>query len=308
MDQEEAVADIKGYRAQFELAMLTGKAGGNTPDKALVQEALDKFTSLEEQAKQSSNKHELHSITGEAARLCDLRATFFSAAQIPFQGLTVLSTLEQWTLPALALNPLRNELFPKLTVSQSNTIDKAQAALQVLFKEYDEWSDYLDSYNNNMMWLIGGVATFAVVAVTASLWSLYWGNPILGIPLAGLAGSCLSVIAKVPALIVSGDYAPYFRSAVRRLATGVVGSLIGFGFLLSGIVSISFPEGKTLAQIVESIQRATSDSPASIISILEIAAIVMILGTSERVLTTFEEKVLPTTVVPPVDNTPARNP
>jgi hypothetical protein len=69
--------------------------------------------------------------------------------------------------------------------------------------------------------------------------------------LAGVAGSCVSIMAKMPMLEVSlsGELEAYQRRILSRVGAGVVASLIGCAMLGWGVLPISI-QNQTFADVV----------------------------------------------------------
>jgi len=288
---KESQATIKtsviSYRNQFELSLTVSRSAGSPLDDDFVRVVIGKFAELESRIDKTATEAEWGQIEDEAESLYRLRAYMCPLAEIPLQGASILSNMEQWTLPATALEILKKDVVPELN---SRDPQKARAALYTMFREYDEWSEYQDTYNKEMSWLTWRLTTGILVSLVAALYCLFNGPISLGIAFAGISGACVSVISKIPGVIVSGDSAPYHRSAVRRLATGFAASMVGVGFLLSGMVPLSLPSGGTFHQIIITLAESAPNSPLKLILVLEVIAIVTLLGTSERALTSFEEK------------------
>ncbi len=289
--REAARGAVIAYRGQFEQSVSVSRGMSAPLDEELIKVVIRKFGDLEARAEKAATETELEQIEDEAAISYRLRAYTFALPEIPIQGASVLSNMEQWTLPASALEILKKEVVSEL---KSTDLQKSRAALHALFKEYDEWSEYQDNYNREMSrltwWLTGGIAGSLSLALTC----LSHGFVSFGVAFAGITGSCVSVISKIPSVIVSGDSAPYHRSAIRRLATGFVASMVGVGVLLSGMVPISLPGGETFQDIIAGLSGASASSTKSlsnIIQVFEALAIVTLLGISERALTTFDEKI-----------------
>jgi len=278
---------VMAYRGQFEQSVCVSRASGSPFSEEFVQVVMGKFSELEARVEKTSTDSEWESIEDEAESLYRLRAYIIPLSEIAVQGSTILSNMEQWTIPATALEILKKEVAQEL---KSNDLEKARAALHTLFKEYDEWSEFQDTYNKEMKWLTWRLAGGIVLSLLAALYCLLYGPVALGIAFAGVTGSCLSVISKIPGVIVSGDSDPYHRSAVRRLATGFAASMVGVGFLLSGMAPISLPYGGTFLEIITALSESVPKSPPKIVLVFEIIAIVTLMGISERALTSFEEK------------------
>ena len=121
--------------------------------------------------------------------------------------------------------------------------------------------------------------------------SLFSPLLLLGLLFAGAAGSGVSVMAKMPALDVSlvGELDAYGRRVLSRIGVGVVASLIGCGLLAWGFFPISI-QNQTFADALNACTAPASSSCVAIKTLI-ILGIAMLLGFSERALTSFEQRI-----------------
>jgi hypothetical protein len=112
-----------------------------------------------------------------------------------------------------------------------------------------------------------------------------------GLLLAGVAGSCVSVLTKMPLLEVSlsGELESYERRILSRIGAGVLGSLIGCGLLGWGLISFSI-HGQTFADVLNACSTSLPTSCTALQTLI-LLAVPMLFGFSERALTSFEQKV-----------------
>jgi hypothetical protein len=138
-------------------------------------------------------------------------------------------------------------------------------------------------------WLFGATIILPPLAVLAFHFA-FWFSPLLffGLLCAGVAGSCVSVMAKMPALDVSlsAELDAYGRRILTRIGIGGVASLIGCAFL--GWFPISI-QNQTFADALNAC--ATSPTTSTGIKTLLLLGVPMLLGFSERTLTSFEQRV-----------------
>lgn len=137
-------------------------------------------------------------------------------------------------------------------------------------------------------WLFGATIVLPLLALLA----FHWAPSFLGgILLAGAAGSCVSVMAKMPTLDVSlsGELEAYKRRIMTRIGVGVIASLIGCALLAWGLLPISI-QNQTFADILRGCT-ASSSTSCTALSHLILLGIPMLFGFSERALTSFEERV-----------------
>jgi hypothetical protein len=137
-------------------------------------------------------------------------------------------------------------------------------------------------------WLFGAAITLPLLAVLVFHFA-FWFSPLLflGLLCAGAAGSCASVMAKLPALDVSlsSELDAYGRRVLTRIGIGVVASLIGCAFL--GWFPISV-RNQTFA---DALNACATPTTCTGIKSLTLIGVPMLLGFSERTLTSFEQRV-----------------
>jgi hypothetical protein len=131
-----------------------------------------------------------------------------------------------------------------------------------------------------------------IVLLLGAIYSLRFRPEFLplavSILLAGAAGSCVSVLTKMPVLEVSlsGELDAYERRILSRVGVGVIASLIGSGLLGWGLISFSI-RGQTFTDVLSACSAAPCTGPNTLI----LLAVSMLFGFSERALTWFERKV-----------------
>jgi len=148
-------------------------------------------------------------------------------------------------------------------------------------------------------WLFAASIILPLLAVMAFHFA-FWFSPLLclGFLLAGAAGGCVSVMAKIPELDLdrrgerqrvvglSGESNAYGRRVLSRIGIGVAASLIGCGFLAWGFLSFSIQN----QSFTEAVNSCTA-SPATGCTggrTLILLCVPMLLGFSERALTSLE--------------------
>jgi len=145
----------------------------------------------------------------------------------------VIDLIEGWGIPKTAIKRLRDLLVKKLEKADTNPA-AARSALRSLFEECDSWADYGDDYEDTMEGYTRSLFSATIILSLLAILSFHftvWFSPLLlfGLLCAGAAGSCVSVMAKMPALDVSlsGELDAYSRRILSRIGVGVVASLIG---------------------------------------------------------------------------------
>jgi hypothetical protein len=162
--------------------------------------------------------------------------------------------------------------------------------------EENSWSSYTNEYEDTMRGytnrLSGATAVLLVLAIVGLRYRLF-ALPVifLGILLCcGAAGSCVSVMLKLPLLDVSlsGELDAYGRRILSRVATGTVASLVGcslFAVLMLSVQNMAFADVVTTCT-------SQDIGSCTIVKQLTLLALPILLGFSERTLTSVERKVL----------------
>lgn len=282
----EALSEITGERLQIELMAQRPRAVGDVLDNVRLQNVLTRLTEIEETAKQAVHEDQLDDLTDDADTQGLFIAYFCPANEIRIEGHLAIELMEWWGVPKSETNKLR-----ELLVEQLERADRS--ALYALFQERNAWEEYRDDYEDEMRsyawWLFGAIMILTPVAVIAFHFAARFA-PLLvaGLLLAGTAGSCVSVIAKLPALEVSFSEKldSYRRRILSRISVGAIASLIGCGLLGWGIIPISV-QGQTFADVLKD----CSNPCSAALRILILMAVAMLFGFSERALTSFEQSV-----------------
>jgi hypothetical protein len=291
--RSEALSSISDARSRIERMAQRPRNGDDTLDSAFVARLLGRLAESEERAEKAFDTDELDRLINEA----ELQGLFSSyicpLAEIEDEGNLVIDLIEEWGIPKGTVKRLRDSLGKKIKVAADP--EGARGALHALFQERDSWESYTDEYEDTMRWytywLFGAALILPPLAVAAFHFAFRF-SPLLflGLVFAGAAGSCVSVMAKMPALDVSlsGELDAYGRRMMSRIGIGVVASLIGCAFLAWGVLPVSI-QNQTFADALGAC--ATSPAGCTAIKTLILLGVPMLLGFSERSLTSFEQSV-----------------
>ena len=320
--KNDALAEIHRNRVVYEdmVRRATGAgstSGATSPAVAAIPVVNARFAQLDIDASNTTDPEMLRALVEEAEVLAQQRAFLCPEKEIPSEAKSHLVELENWGVPAKAIQSLREIAAPALEVPVKD-VDLARSALHVIVEAYDYWSPYVDSYNNNSSFWAWMMAALVGVFVPAALLAMFWSETrIMAILFAAIAGAAVSVIAHLPGLTSYGEWKVNIRAYVARLCTGIVGSLVGIGLLGSGWISIPLPDpwksassllnacvAGPKASAVDTAGASTSTPAAGTPApapakcegsgILFILAATMLLGFSERVLTSLESRVIAT--------------
>lgn len=291
--RQETLSSIQYERWQLEAMVQRAQVAQVTNATEIIGEALRHLSALEQKATSTTNDDEFDDIDGEAEEWGTFRAYICPPAEIEHEGNLSINLQEEWAVPKSRVDWMRNSLASKLTDSN---IQAARSALKMILMEENSWSSYTNGYEDTMKgytyWLSGATAVLLVLAIVGLRYRLF-GLPLifLGILLCcGAAGSCVSVMLKLPLLDVSlsGELDAYGRRILSRVATGTVASLVGcslFAVLMVSVQNVAFADVVTTCTSLE-IESCT------IVKQLTLLALPILLGFSERTLTSVERKVL----------------
>jgi hypothetical protein len=261
--------------------------GGDTLDAAFLKTVYQSLDEIEQRAKEESDIDELKNLSEDAAQRGQLRAYICPQTEILIEGALSIDVMEEWNVPRAVISKLRGMLFQYLQKADTEP-QVARSALRAIFEERDSWSNYTEDYEEALKkytWcLTGAVSVTLLAAITILLWRPVYG--IVSVVLAGVAGSCGSVMAKMPMLEVSlsGELEAYQRRILSRISVGVLSSVIGSGLLGWGVLPISI-QGKTFTNALNA---CTSSPTCAALDALLLLAVPILLGFSERALTSFE--------------------
>ena len=287
----DALLAIRGEQQSVETMAERPRPVEDTLDTAFVNKVLERIGQIEESAKQATNINEFDYLVEDAEEQGQLRAYICPLAEIPDEGRMAIDLIEEWNVPKTVITKLRASLGQKVEKAETQP-DAARSALRAIFAEYDSWASYTDDYEGTMRrftrWLFGTVVVVTIVAIVCFNFSL---TVLGGLLFAGAAGSCASVMAKMPVLDVSLSWEldSYGRRILTRIGVGVIGSMIGCALLGWGLFPISI-QNQTFADVLS----ACATSPAAScngIKPLVLLGVPMLFGFSERALTSFEQRI-----------------
>jgi len=292
-ERQRVLDNISYERWQFEMMAQRAKAAGEQPDLEILNAALARFVEFEQQAKDAKNIDEFDDLIEKAEEQGTLRAYICPAKEVLNEGSLAIDVMVEWSIPKTIIDGLRNTLGQQL-----NNPDTARGALRAIFTENNSWATYTDDYEDSMgkytLWLVGATTLLLIAVSVLFHFRLKWFPVFLLLILlfSGAAGSCVSVMRKMPLFDVSlsGELDAYRRRIWSRIATGTVASLVGYALLGWGVLPISL-QGQTFSDVMIACS-AQDTASCTIIKTLIIVGVGVLFGFSERTLTSLEQKVL----------------
>jgi hypothetical protein len=286
---------VVDFRSRVEEMAQRPRSDNDKLDNVLLESVRKRLSEIEDSVKLATNKTELRNLENSADDQETFRAYFCPRSEIRIEGNLLITLLEWWGIPTTEIDNLRGLLMKEIENTDNNPED-ARRALRALYKEKDDWADYRDDYEEEMQKFGKWLSLFAIIFAVSAIFLFHFGClfPIMlpcGILVAGIAGSCVSVAIKLPALseIRSEKIDSYKRWIWGRVGAGAIGSLIGCGFFGWGLISVGV-SGQTFADILNSCVACSQSTVSSNLAlrILVLLAVPMVFGFSERALTSFE--------------------
>jgi hypothetical protein len=292
MRRVEVLSSIGGERMFVELMAERVRRPDDPIDSALLMQVLGRVNSAQEQAKIATHVGQLTDLQDDAELAGVFASYFCPTTDIQSEGQLVIDQIEVWGIPRSAITKLRQTLAQKLVSSDPT---EARSALRALYEERDSWRDYTEDYEDRM-WqftrnLSWATPSFILLAIVGLYFSTRFSQLLpLSLLFAGAAGSCVSVMGKMPALDVSlaGGLDAYGRRVLSRIGIGVMASLIGCALLAWGFFPVSI-QNQTFT---DALNACTSNTTTQNIGIkaLIVLGVAILLGFSERALTSLEQQ------------------
>lgn len=293
--RQKILTIIADYRSRVEEMAQRPRHEGDRLNIEILESVRERMTAIEDAAKLATSKDALRYLEESADEQETFRAYLCPSNEIRIEGNLVIALIAWWGIPRTEIDSLRGSLVRELEKADQNP-DEARFALRALYKERDEWGDYREDYESTMQmfarWLFGAAIVLPLFSMVAFHFAFLW-LPLLiaGLFMAGGAGSCVSVITKLPALEGSRSEKidSYERRIWSRISAGAIASLIGCGLLGWGLIPISV-NGRTFADVLNGNVPCLSGCTATCVAlrILILLAVPMLFGFSERALTSFE--------------------
>jgi hypothetical protein len=259
-------------------------------DTDLFDKVIQRLNEIEKCAKSEGDYDLLGKLMDDSETQGQYRAYFCPAGDVLREGELVISVITtEWGLPKSVTEDLR-----KNAADLKKAPAEARAALHFLFVERDSWADYTTDYEDTM-WNFTRVLFILTVGLpfVSALCFRYAFHPhcrallVLGVLGAGIAGSCVSIMRRMPEFEVrlSNELDAYRRRIMSRMGIGIAASMVGSAILGWGVLPVSI-QGQTFTDAV----RACTTSICSGVDMLLLVGVPMLLGFSERALTAIEER------------------
>jgi hypothetical protein len=289
--RKDVLLAIRDEQLSFDEMVQRAQISREPPNNPVLTSAPQRLRDFEQKASQATDIDELDELEVDARRQGNFRAYLCPCAEILDEGSLAIDLMEEWNVPKTVLTKLRTLLVRRLEQADAD-IDAARGALRTIFQERDSWESYTDEYEETMrgytLWLFLATIILPPLAIFAFRFP---PTVLTGLLFAGAAGSCASVMARMPLLDVSlsGELESYGRRIWSRLGIGVIASVIGCALLGWGILPISI-QNQSFADALISCTGYPATSCTSVKTLI-LLGVPMLFGFSERGLTSFEQRV-----------------
>jgi hypothetical protein len=286
-----ALTYIEGERLLIEEMVQRPREVNDPLNQALFDTVIRRLEEIAQSAKSENDFDRLGTLMDDAeTHGGQYRAYFCPAGDVQREGELIISIITtEWGLPKSVTEDLR-----KNAAALNKSPAEARAALHHLFSERDSWDDYTNDYEDTMrsytrvlFMLTVGLPVLSAFCFRYAFHSHFRWLLVLGVVAAGVAGSSVSIMRKMPEFDVklSNELDAYRRRIMSRMGVGIAASLIGSALLGWGVLPVSI-QGQTFTDAV----RACTTSICSGIHMLLLLGVPMVLGFSERALTAIEER------------------
>lgn len=289
----EALSVVYDQRARFESMESRCVGSKEPPDADVINIFRQGMNECERKVRETQDIGEFDSLTYTAESLGHMRAYICPLVEIYTQASTSVDLMEDWGVSPSGLAPLRKLIQEKLSTPMNNP-EEARSLLWAILRELDVWDDYTEEYERDTrrisVTLLGVLCGLFILSVLTLYFCRIFA-PLFSFSLflAGGVGSCASVLARMPASEVTSSSASVslIRRTISRVATGMVASIAGsalLGWLLPIAVNkVSF------ADVILKCGPYSQGGCSATYSVVAIAIPIM-LGFSERILTSLEDK------------------
>ncbi len=296
---EELRTLIRENRATFDEAIEDAKfsaKGSPLPDhiQQHIQFVTAQFDSFLPLLIETTPEKDLDFIEDRARQLADHRVYVSPIGDLKIEAAEGLDDLSSMGVPEESLS-LVKKWVTKLDEDEQKVAEAEKRLIMAqLIEDFNWWDDYVSwalKWTNIMR---SGVFVLVVVSLGASFWLSYSFHPVAGFIVASLCGASLSVLLKIPQIILYKELWLLFAQFISRIATGAIVSVVGLSLLSSKIINLVFEVGQDKITIPQLLSCPTGPKcpPFPLGQIIILIGIGILFGFSERLLSSMESTLL----------------
>jgi hypothetical protein len=296
-ERQGTLSIIRNERHLLDAMVQRARALGNPSDpEQLIAEPLSRLDTLTQQATNCTDIDKLEDMDDEAVEWGTFKAYICPSTEVETEGNLSLNLMEEWGVPKNRVEWMKTTLDSKLNAPDTKA---ARSALKMILMEENSWLDYTNEYESTMKrytWQLSLATMLLIVCAVVGLRYRLHAPPLIFIGIllfSGAAGSCVSVMMKLPMLDValSSELDAYGRRVLSRVVIGTIASIVGCALFAVLTISIDKLNFADVMSVCTSLDVALCGQ-CSIVKQIILIALPLLLGFSERTLISVERKVL----------------
>ncbi|NLH47908.1 MAG: hypothetical protein GX444_04805 [Myxococcales bacterium] len=296
----ELIEDRELFRDAVRVAEVYGLIPTDE-EKKHIEYVEEEFKKVEERIDPSEELDYLY-ITDRIHNLANLRVYVLPLDEMVLEAHSKIAELRHWRVPEADIAELEHLLAQDMRPTTTKPNDQneakkvnrppmhARAAMLKILEEYDFWDVYIDWYQKNSLKSILCLAGLVMVASIAAAYLLNDSQSLWGMLLAGVAGSAISIMNRLPPVARYGDSFSFLLKSVTRLVTGTMATILGIALLTTGLLNIPFT-GNGGIQFISKLfaQKISPLEPGEMALLFGLG---LALGYSERAFATFSNNLV----------------
>ena len=292
--RDYALSRVQNQRMIFNNTVARCRAAGETPNPQVIVDFNAAIDECEDKIRTEKRIDGIDRLIYHAQLQGILRAYVCPMSEVHTESILLISQMEDWGIPSEILDPLRS-LIPKGGAGGADEQAIARGALRAIMREHNVSNTYVNEYETDIKakcWWVGRFTAFFLL-LSFTMFDLRALCPAflkLSILCAGAAGSCGSVLSRMPSTEVKSSIVAVslVRRIVSRVGAGVIGSVAGSALFAWGVIPIGINK-MTYADSLTACD-PTSGETCSVTNSLVVLAVPIILGFSERFLTSLDRR------------------
>jgi hypothetical protein len=293
--RNETLLKIQAQRVDFQDMALRCQAAGQTPDPNIVSGFQQGIASCEKAIRDERDVSQFDQWTRQAEICGQLRAYVCPSTEIETVAWLAIQVMKDWGVQQLSIDSLQQMI--EREIKNTTSIAQARGALRAILKERDVMDRYTDEYEDDLRRISSNLARLIIVFLVGSLLAFVFSSRVhvlIAVVLffAGAAGSCVSVLSRMPNSEVASSQASVSlrRRIMGRVSTGLMASITGCALLAWGILPIAVDK-ISFRDVLEACQSSGADACSNAYMLI-VLAVPMMFGFSELILTRLVERFL----------------
>jgi hypothetical protein len=282
-----ALSAVSDQRTLFHQMVSRCRLAGEIPNQGAIDVFERHMAECESSIRGEKSLDRLNGLALEAEKYGQWRAYLCPATEVRTMAVLTLEAMKDWGVSDNGLASFRVLVDEKMQPGINPS--EARAALRSILSESDIMRRYTDEYEGELLSYSWKLALSVVILLVLAAVSFYLCSVVpslfaLALFLAGAAGSCISVLSRMPTseIMSSATSVSLKRRILSRVATGMMASITGCALLAWGLLPIAV--NKISFADVLSACRSASDPSCSNTFVIIVLAVPMIFGFSELVL------------------------